>query len=131
MNKGIRNIKEVKDIKGKRVLVRSSLNTPLDKDGEIVDDFRIQKALKTIQYLKNHDAKVIVCGHIGREATATLEPVYEHLSKFIDLKFVNDILGPEVKNAVANMQNGEVVLLENLRREGGEKTNGEKAVKKW
>jgi len=124
------DVRKIKDLKGKRVLVRSSLNVPLDDECEIVDDFRIQKALQTIQYLKNHDAKVIICGHLGREATTTLEPIYKHLSKFIDLKFVSDILGPEVKNAVANMQNGEVLLLENLRREDGEKANDKQFAQK-
>jgi len=125
MEKGFRDIRAVKDLRGKQVLIRSSLNVPLDNEGVLIDDFRIQKALATIQYLKNHDAKVIICGHLGRDATETLLPVYNHLNRFIDLKFVPDILGPVVKNAVSNMQNGEIILLENLRREEGERSNDE------
>jgi len=116
MERGFRDIRKANDLKGKRVLVRASLNVPLDTDGIVLDDFRVQKSLATIQYLKNHDAKVIVCGHLGRESTTSLKPVCEHLNRFVDLTFVSDILGPEVKNAVSNMQNGDVVLLENLRR---------------
>lgn len=125
MHTELRDIRKVKDIKGKRVLVRASLNVPLDSESNVVDDFRIQKALATIQYLKNHDAKVIICGHLGREPNISLKPVCEHVNRFVDLQFVSDILGPEVKNAVSNMQNGDVILLENLRREEGEKSNDE------
>jgi phosphoglycerate kinase len=125
MSDVFRDVRKIKDLKGKRVLVRASLNTPIDVNGNIVDDFRIQKALPTIQYLKNHDAKVIICGHLGRDANETLLPISKHFNRFIDVKFVPDILGPEVKNAVSNMQNGDVILLENLRREAGEKANDE------
>ena len=125
MEDGLRDIRKVKDIRGKKVLVRASLNVSLDSEGNLVDDFRLKKALSTIQYLKNHDAKVIICGHLGRDPNITLRPVFAYFERFIDITFVEDILGPEVKNAVSNMRNGDVVLLENLRREAGEKSNDE------
>lgn len=118
----LQSIRDITDLRGKTVLVRSSLNAPKDENGNI-DDFRLEKGLPTLQYLKNHDAKVIVIGHIGRDAHESLKPVHACLEKFIPITFVPDNRGPHVKNALNNMVNGDIILLENLRREAGEISN--------
>lgn len=119
----LRSIRDIKNLKGKRVLVRASLNVPIDEDSIIIDNFRLQKALPTIKYLKNHGAKVIVIGHLGRDAHISLESIFHYFQKNIDISFAHHVRGPSVLNAVHNMSDGDVLLLENLRREHGEVSN--------
>ena len=120
----LRGIKELKNLKGKRVLVRASLNVPFSKEGVLLDDFRLQKTLPTIEYLREHGARVIVCGHLGRDAHMTLGPIFHYLQKHIDgIQFAHDVTGPSVTNAVGNLNDGDVLLLENLRRCDGETAN--------
>lgn len=115
----MRNIKQIKNLKGKRVLVRVDFNLPIS-NGKVEDDFRIEKALPTIQYLKKKGAKVIVITHLGKGGD-TLDLVAKTLHKHIAVKFVPRVLGNLVERAVAEMQNGDVILLENLRNDPGEK----------
>jgi len=120
----VRDIKDIKNLKGKRVLVRASLNIPFSKGGVILDDFRLQKALPTIKYLHEKGARVIMCGHLGRDAHMTLAPIFHYLQKHIEhIQFAHDVVGPSVNNAVGNMNDGDVLLLENLRRCDGETAN--------
>ncbi len=114
----MRSIKELKNIKGQRVLVRVDFNVPL-KNGKVEDDFRIQKALPTIKFLIKKGAKVILITHLGKGGDSLLS-VSRVLNKFIKTKFVPAILGLEVMKAVSDMKNGEIVLLENLRNDRGE-----------
>ena len=115
----MRNIKQIKNLKGKRVLLRVDFNVPAE-NGVVQDDFRIRKALPTIKFLKQKGAKIILITHLGKGG-ATLLPVSLALNKFIKVKFVANILGTEAEVAVRGMQNGDIVLLENLRNDKGEK----------
>ena len=110
------------DVSGKKVLVRVDFNVPLNDKGEITDETRIQAALPTIRYLTGHGAKVILMSHLGRpkgevKPEFSLAPVAKRLSEILDTKvvFAKDCVGKEAQDAVDSIENGEVVLLENLR----------------
>ncbi|MCM2466839.1 phosphoglycerate kinase [Methanoculleus oceani] len=116
-----KTVREI-DVRGKRVLVRADFNVPLDEDGAIADDTRIRASLPTIRYLCERDARVILCSHLGRpkgvvEERLRLVLVANRLSVLLDQPVValRDCIGPEVESAVAAMNGGDVVLLENLR----------------
>ncbi len=110
------------DVQGKKVLVRVDFNVPLNDKGEITDETRIQAALPTIQYLHDHGAKVILASHLGRpkgevKPEFSLAPVAKRLDEILNTKviFAKDCVGKAAQDAVASMENGQVVLLENLR----------------
>ena len=116
-------VTELTDLAGKYVLVRSSLNVPID-NGEIRNHFRVIRSLPTIEWLVGQGARVIVCGHIGREKEDTLEPVFEYFKQHLtDMIFAPEVASPETKNLRDGLQNGQVLLLENLRRDPREKQN--------
>ncbi len=129
-----KTVDDLKDLKGKRVLVRCDFNVPL-KEGAITDDTRITAALPTIQKLIGEGAKVILCSHLGKVKNGpnegeSLAPVAERLSEKLGkpVVFVSDynVTGEAASNAVAAMQEGDVVLLQNTRFRGSEETkNGE------
>jgi phosphoglycerate kinase len=107
---------------GKKVLVRVDFNVPLDESLKITDDTRIRESLKTIQYLSDKGAKVILCSHLGRPKGKkndkySLKPVAARLSELLKkpVAMMPDCVGEAVKAAVAKMNNGDVALLENLR----------------
>lgn len=118
------------DVKGKRVLVRCDFNVPL-KDGEITDENRIIGALPTIGYLVMHGAKVILCSHLGKakgpEKKFSLAPIVGRLSELLgeEVVFAADdtVVGENARAAVANMKDGDVVLLENTRFRPEEEKN--------
>lgn len=129
------NKKSVDDInvKGKRVLVRCDFNVPL-QDGKITDDTRLVAAIPTINKLISDGGKVILCSHLGKpkgepKPELSLAPVAEALSKLLGqtVKFAADanVVGENAKAAVAEMKEGEVVLLENTRYRAEETKNGE------
>ncbi|MCK9306341.1 MAG: phosphoglycerate kinase [Methanoculleus sp.] len=116
-----KTIREI-DVRGKRVLVRADFNVPLDEDGAIADDTRIRASLPTIRYLCERDARVILCSHLDRpkgvvEERLRLALVANRLSALLDRPVValQDCIGPEVESAVAAMNGGDIILLENLR----------------
>ena len=119
------------DVTGKRVLVRVDFNVPITEDGKVGDDKRITAALPTIQYLLDHKAKVILCSHLGRpkgkfDPQFSLAPVGERLSELLpDVRIwmADDVIGDSAKTAVADMKEGEIVLLENVRFHAEEETN--------
>lgn len=114
------NKKTIEDIqvKGKRVLVRCDFNVPL-KDGVITDENRLVGALPTIKYLIENGAKVILCSHLGKDASKSLAPVAVRLSEMLGKEVVfardEEVVGENAKAAVAKMNEGDVVLLENTR----------------
>ena len=117
--------KTIEDINvtGKKVLVRVDFNVPLTEDGQVSDDKRIVAALPTIRYLLDHNAKVILCSHLGRpkgkpDPKFSLAPVGARLSELLpDTKiwFAEDTIGESAKAAIDDMKDGEIVLLENVR----------------
>lgn len=112
------------DIFGKRVLLRLDLNTPI-KDGVVADDFRIRQSLRTLEYLKDKGAKIIIVSHIEGEGK-TLKPVYEYLNTLFPIKaFVKDYFGVEVPMEITSLRAREAVVCENLRQYDGEKNNNE------
>jgi len=109
------------DLKGKRVFVRADFNVPLEK-GKITDDTRIRGAIPTIKYLTSKGAKVLLSSHLGRpkggyEAKYSLAPITPRLSELLgqEVKLVPDCIGIAVGAATAQMNDGDVVLLENVR----------------
>ncbi len=135
MNK--KTVKDI-DVAGKRVLVRVDFNVPLDADRNITDDRRIVAALPTIKYLVDNGAKVILMSHLGRPKTDddgkvlpdskeafNMKPVAKRLSEKLgrEVKVVDDCIGDDVKKAAADLKDGEVLLLENVRFYKKEKKN--------
>ncbi len=124
------------DLKNKRVLMRVDFNVPLDEDRNITDDNRIRAALPTINYALDEDAKVIVCSHMGRPKgkkvpELSLAPVARRLSRLLrkEVKLAPDVVGPEVEKMVAELEPGEVLMLENLRYHPGETKNDPELAK--
>jgi phosphoglycerate kinase len=113
------------ELQGKRVLLRSDFNVPLDTNGNVADVFRLQQGWKTVKYLAESGAKVVVVSHIGRDPEESLEPVAKAAKQFGPVVFVADITGVAAKGAVSSMRDGEVLMLENLRRDEREKKNDE------
>ncbi|MDE5737482.1 MAG: phosphoglycerate kinase [Oscillospiraceae bacterium] len=126
------------DVKGKKVLVRVDFNVPL-KEGVITDDNRIQAALPTINKLVENGAKVVLCSHLGKpkngpEDKFSLAPAAVRLAELVSAKVVfakdDTVVGENAKKAVAEMNDGEIVVLENTRFRGAEETkNGEEFSK--
>jgi phosphoglycerate kinase len=128
------NKKTIKDIqvKGKRVLVRVDFNVPM-KEQKVTDDTRIVSALPTIKYLLDQGAALILCSHLGRpkgkyDPKFSLRTVAEHLDSLLEEKvqFIEDCIGLKVAKAVAKLNSGQVLLLENTRFHKGEKINDSK-----
>ena len=118
------------DIKNKKVLVRCDFNVPQDEEGKITDNRRIVAALPTIKYLIENGPKVILCSHLGRpkgefKEKYSLKPVAEELSKLLgkEVKLAKDVIGEDAKKLAQNLQNGEVMLLENVRFHKEEEAN--------
>ena len=124
--------KTVRDIEvsGKKVLVRCDFNVPQDENGNITDNRRVVGALDTIRYLVDHGAKVILCSHLGRpkgefKKEFSLAPVQKELEKLLgkEVKLAEDIIGESAKALTANMNAGDIVLLENIRFDAREEKN--------
>jgi phosphoglycerate kinase len=119
------------DVAGKRVLVRVDFNVPMDKQtGVILDDNRIRAALPTIEYLREQGARVILVSHLGRpdgkvQDRLRLAPIAARLSELLGAPVATapDCVGPEAESAVANMKNGDVLMLENVRFHAEEEEN--------
>ncbi len=125
------------DVAGKKVLVRCDFNVPL-KDGEITSDKRIVSSLPTIKYLLGQKAKVILCSHLGRpkgepNPEFSLAPVAKRLSELLgqEVKMASDVVGESAQSLAAALQDGEVMLLENVRFEKGETKNDPELSRKF
>ena len=126
MKKSVRDI----DLKGKSVIMRVDFNVPLDKDGNITDDTRIQAALPTIQYVLEQATKLILMSHLGRpkgqvKDELRLTPVSKRLSELLGKEVIQckDSIGEETRKIISGMQVGDVALLENLRFHKEEEAN--------
>lgn len=124
--------KTVRDIapKGKRILMRADFNVPMDENRKITDDSRILGALPTIQYLLDAGAKLILMSHLGRpkgevNPKYSLAPVAVRLSELLNkpVKMSKDVIGEDAKKLVAELKDGDVMLLENLRFHKEEEAN--------
>ena len=118
------------DVAGKRVLVRCDFNVPFDAEGNIADPKRIDEALKTIKYLVDHKARVILCSHLGRpkgefNMKYSLAPVAKYLSQALgqEVKMASDVVGESAKSIAASLKDGEVELIENVRFHKEEEKN--------
>lgn len=118
----MKTIESLGDLKGKRVLVRSDFNVPLDADKNITDDGRIQAALPTLRTLLDAGAKVIITAHLGRpkgqvNPDYSLAPVAKRLAEVtgVEVTLAEDTVGPSAQAAVAAAKEGQIVLLENVR----------------
>ena len=133
MKKTIRDI----DVAGKNVLVRVDYNVPINTELKIVDDTRIVATLPTIRYLTEHGARVILCSHLGRpngqvDTKLSLRPVLARLSQLLEkpISFAEDVLDKSTNDLVKTMENGDVLMLENIRFYPQEEKNDESFAKK-
>ena len=124
-------MKTIKDVAvaDRRVLVRVDFNVPLE-GGEVADDTRIEASLPTIRYLLDHDARVILCSHLGRPGGKVVEglrlgPVADRLSELLGMEVTvaDDCVGPKVEKKAGELTAGQVIVLENTRFHPGEKAN--------
>ena len=130
-------IKDI-DVNGKKVLLRCDFNVPLDENLNITDKTRIVAALPTIKYLLEHNAKLILCSHLGRpkgevKKEFSLAPVAKELSKELgkEVKLAEDVTGPSAKELTSNMQDGDIILLENVRFDPREEKNDDSLSKEF
>ncbi len=130
-----KTIRDLKDIKGKRVFLRCDFNVPLDNYGDILDDTRISAEVPTIKYLADKGARVILCSHLGRPKCSydkylSLFPVAVYLMKVFPnkVKFSRAPAGPDAQREVEKLKDGEILLLENVRFLEGEEANSPKVV---
>ena len=133
MKKTIRDV----DVAGKRVFVRVDYNVPINTELKIVDDTRIVATLPTIRYLSEHGAKVILCSHLGRpngqaDNKLSLRPVLARLSQLLEkpVSFAEDVLDKTTVELVDAMENGDVLMLENIRFYPQEEKNEDAFAKK-
>ena len=125
-------MKTIRDLElnGKRVLIRTDFNVPMNEQGEITDDLRIRMVLPTLKYALAQDAKVIIASHSGRPKGKRVEkyslaPIAKRLTELIgkEVTLAKDCVGPEVEAALAALNAGEILLLENLRYHAEEEAN--------
>lgn len=121
------------DLGGKQVLVRADYNVPIEDDGSIADDYRIEKSLPTLRYLLEQGCAIVVCSHLGRpkgpdDKSCTLAPVAARLTELLEneVLFAEDCIGPQAETMARELQPGQILLLENLRYHQEEEANDEK-----
>lgn len=118
------------NFKDKKTIVRCDFNVPIE-DNKVVEDFKIQKSLETINYLRQDGAKIILMSHLSN-SKLSLKPVVKRLEELLkqNVKFVNECVGGKVKRQIEGLNSREILLLENLRFEKGEEQNDENFAKK-
>jgi phosphoglycerate kinase len=119
-------MKSVSDIgvfKNIPILLRASLNVPVE-NGKVVDDYRLRRALTTIRFLTEREARVVLISHLGEKGTETLKPVADALAALTpNVSFFSETVGPRARAAVHDLLPGHVLVMENLRRNSGEVKN--------
>ncbi|MCA9328926.1 phosphoglycerate kinase, partial [Candidatus Saccharibacteria bacterium] len=130
-----KNIHEF-DLHGKRVLLRADYNVPLEKDGSVASSYRIEQSLPTISALQEKGCQIVIISHLGRpegpdDKSCSLKPIARELSKLLNqsVLFVPECVGDSVKRATADMQAGDIVMLENVRFHPEEEKNDESFAK--
>ncbi|MCK4554589.1 phosphoglycerate kinase, partial [Candidatus Parcubacteria bacterium] len=136
----IKSIRQYKKLTGKKVLLRVGFNVPIEK-GKIKDDYKIVASLPTIRFLLRHKCKVIIVTHLGRPMGSkkynklrnqySVKPIATRLSRMLGrkVKFVDDCVGFKVGTEVSKMENGQILMLGNLRFYKGEEANSKKFAK--
>ena len=118
----MKKITEVGNLKGKYVLIRSSLNIPLE-DGKIRNMFRLERAMPTLRYLHEAGARTIILGHLGRKPEETLKPVFTELEKRLPVHWGGIVTGDEFRDRRNLLADGEMLMAENLRQDAREIEN--------
>lgn len=118
----LRDLTQMPDPAGKRIIVRASLDVPIE-DGVVTNEFRITKALPTINYLRKRGARVIVITHVGRDPENLTAPIFNALKKYVPLTHTEEVTGASVETLVRELALGEVLLLGNLRGFAEEEKN--------
>ena len=129
MNFNKKTVRDI-DVRGKKVLIRCDFNTPIDENGHLTDERRIQGALPTLRYLITSGAAFIVLSHLGRpkgqvNPKYTLAPVAKRLAELLKLpvSLAQDVIGPDADRLCAEIQPGQIVMLENVRFHKEEEKN--------
>ncbi len=115
-------IEKMPELVGKRVLLRVDFNVPVVQ-GRVLDDFRIRRVIPTIHYLARKGAQILLVSHIGRSDNTTLVPVYEYLKKQFPIVFLKSFFDERATQVLHNLENGSLVLFENVRHDKGEERN--------
>ncbi len=119
----MRGVRDIRALAGIPVLVRGALNVPTER-GVVTNDYRLRRAVPTLRFLAERGARVVVISHIGEDPAASLAPVAAALGKLIPgVSFSPDTIGPRARDAVRRLPPGGIIVLENLRRHPGEKSN--------
>ncbi len=119
----MRSVREIKVFENIPILVRAALNVPVE-NGKVVNDYRLRRALPTIHFLAERGARVVLIGHLGNKGTETLKTVAEALGALTrGVSFLDETVGARARGAVRDLAPGNILVLENLRRNRGETTN--------
>ncbi|HEY4506390.1 MAG TPA: phosphoglycerate kinase [Candidatus Paceibacterota bacterium] len=124
----LRKISEVKNLKGRLVLLRLTLNVPL-KNNVIQNDFRLRRVIPTLEYLRKKRAKIVIVSHIGKDGALSLRPIVSYLNKHLEVGFLPADDKTRQLSVIESMRDGSVIVLENLRRLKGEMENSLKFSK--
>jgi phosphoglycerate kinase len=117
------------ELRGKRVIVRAGFDVPLNAQGEVADLFRVKRSAETLQYLSSVGARTIVLSHIGRDPEETNAPVSKALQHHVPHTYIPELDGHAARNAIQVMDDGDVILLENLRQDPREVGNDDAFAK--
>lgn len=119
----MRSVRDIKVFENIPILVRSALNVPVE-NGKVVNDYRLRRALPTIRFLAERGARVVLIGHLGDKGTETLKPAAEALGILTSgVSFFGETVGARARSAVRDLTPGNILVMENLRRNRGEKMN--------
>lgn len=119
----MRTVRDIQILENIPVLVRAALNVPVE-NGKVMNDYRLRRALPTIRFLAERGARVVLISHLGEKGTETLLPVAEALGKLIPgVSFFGETIGVGARAAIRNLSPGNILVLENLRRDRREKAN--------